>query len=130
MLLSCRRSGSIANTISCRRRSRDRSQELSSRRHQPFPSDCFWNDVRRAIRATQHAVRFIVANHLLAGWVVVERPTEPVGNIGQMEEGTGDMCLLNRRMDVLCPAAANAIDKVGEVVAIALARGSRSGLIP
>ncbi len=86
----------------------------------------FFHDVRRAIRAAQHHVGFVVADHLFRLRIKLQRAAEAVRCVGQMHERRGDVRLFDRRVDFARVARANAIDEVRVVIAAGFA--VRAGL--
>ena len=89
----------------------------------------FGDDVGGAVSAAEHDIGFFVVDDLLGGGVEGEGAAEAVGGVGQVHQRCGDVGLLDRRMNVLGAAAADAIDEIREVVAGGFAVGAGLELI-
>src|ERR1700741_272754 len=80
-------------------------------------SNLFCHNIRCAIAATQKTGGLLIANDLLLRGIETDRPAQAVGSIGQVHQRRRDVGFLNRRMNILGAAAANALDEVCVVVA-------------
>src|SRR5579864_7524436 len=90
-------------------------------------SDVVRNREARAITAiavAQQVIRFRIADHLLGGGIEIQRAAEPVRDIRQMDERRRNVALFGWSALVLLLAAANAVNKVGEVALFAVAARS------
>src|SRR5712692_9776623 len=89
-----------------------------------FSSNVLRHHKRITISAAQEPVSLVVADHLLGSRIEGERATQDVRGVGQVDQGAGDVTLLDRRAQILLLAAAHAVDEVGEVVLAAMPFGS------
>src|SRR5258706_10670125 len=84
-------------------------------------SNFFRHYKRRTIAAVQKPSGLLVPNDLLSRGIEAHRASQTVRGIRQMHQRRRNVCFLDRRMNILSTAAANAINKVRIVVAGSLA---------
>src|SRR5215831_1976316 len=92
-------------------------------------SDLLRHDVGCAITATQETVGFVIPDDLLLRRVVLQGTPQAVRGVGQVHQCRRDVGLLDRGMNILGAAAANAINEVCEVVASCFTGRPRLGLL-
>src|SRR5689334_10492511 len=93
-------------------------------------SDLFRHDERFAIFTAEQARRFRISRYAVASRIEVQRSSDPVGNIRQVDQSGGDGAFFDGGVEIPLLARAQRRDEVRPVVADVLSGGARLGFAP